>query len=60
MPKFYQECDQCVQGRSEEYGGLPSCRECCDSVCEACMEPGTEYVDVDAFDAVCKRCAALE
>lgn len=40
MVCFATKCDQCGQ-RSEEYTAWPSCSNCQDDICPACMAPGT-------------------
>jgi hypothetical protein len=57
MVRFATLCDQC-DSRSEEYFAYPTCRDCQDDICPACMVPGTH--DPEFGVCMCKRCEALE
>lgn len=48
-------CQRC-KTETELYGSHPHCRECTDTVCEAC---GTDY-DAETGSITCKACATEE
>lgn len=61
MVRFATICDAC-KARSEEYTSWPSCRECGDHLCHACLVPGTlTEADLDQPETcLCKSCHAME
>lgn len=56
VPKDGKEGKPCAE-RSAEYTGWPTCSDCCDSVCDACREPGTYHEDDGRMSCVCRPCA---
>ena len=59
---FYIRCDLCRVERSEEYGGMPSCRECLRHTCLMCDVP-SERTDADLDcpeTTICRECHAAE
>lgn len=54
--RFATVCD--CGAKSEEYTAWPSCRDCGEYICPACMVPGSASED-EANLGTCKACTAL-